>query len=106
VARRGRRLWAVFHARARRYAAPAPRHRGAWRLNAPSPHLPPAAPNPAPARQVGWDVFSLHYELGAPLSSVFTPAALASYRRVARLQWRLLRAERSLGLAWRTLKVR
>jgi hypothetical protein len=51
-------------------------------------------------------VFSLHYELGAPLSSVFTPAALAAYRRVARLQWRLLRAERSLGLAWRTLKVR
>jgi hypothetical protein len=31
---------------------------------------------------------------------------MASYRRVARLQWRLVRAERALGLAWRTLKVR
>lgn len=73
----------------------------------------PAPPPPTHTRtynhtchqQVGWDVFSLHYELGAPLNSVFTPGSLSAYRRVAKLQWRLVRAERSLGLAWRTLKV-
>lgn len=59
----------------------------------------------AGAGESGWDVFSLHYELGPPLSSLFTPAALASYRRVSRLLWRLRRADRGLGVAWRTLKV-
>jgi hypothetical protein len=52
-----------------------------------------------------WDLFSLRYNLGQPLSSIFTPAAQAQYSRLSKLLWRLRRAERSLNDAWRTLKV-
>lgn len=52
-----------------------------------------------------WDLFSLRYKLGPPLNSVFTPGAQAQYARIAKLLWRLRRAERSLNDAWRQLKV-
>lgn len=52
-----------------------------------------------------WDLFSLRYQLGPPLSSIFTPAAQAQYNRLNKLLWRLRRAERSLNDAWRSLKV-
>ncbi|KAF8068410.1 GCP3 [Scenedesmus sp. PABB004] len=60
---------------------------------------------PAGEGETGWDVFSLHYALGPPLSSIFTPAAQASYSRLSRLLWTLRRVERSLGSAWHVLKV-
>jgi hypothetical protein len=52
-----------------------------------------------------WDLISLRYQLGQPLSSIFTPEAQAQYSRLSKLLWRLRRAERSLNDAWRTLKV-
>jgi hypothetical protein len=83
--------------------------------------------------ETGWDVFALQYEVSAvgggagggggsgrggrgggvgapstattsPLASVFTSEAMASYRRVGRLMWRLRRAERALADVWRALK--
>lgn len=70
-----------------------------------------AVPNGLPClftgdAETGWDVFSLHYQLGPPLSSIFTPAAQTSYSQLSRLLWLLRRTERSLGAAWHTLKVR
>lgn len=55
--------------------------------------------------EMGWDVFSLQYQLGAPLNSIFTPAAQTSYSRLSRLLWLMRRTERSLGTAWHLLKV-
>uniref|UniRef100_A0A383WQ52 Uncharacterized protein n=1 Tax=Tetradesmus obliquus TaxID=3088 RepID=A0A383WQ52_TETOB len=55
--------------------------------------------------ETGWDVFSLHYQLGPPLSSIFTPAAQTCYGQLSRLLWLMRRTERSLGSAWHTLKV-
>jgi hypothetical protein len=60
----------------------------------------------AGSTDIYWDLFSLRYNLGQPLSSIFTPAAQAQYSRLSKLLWRLRRAERSLNDAWRTLKVR
>jgi gamma-tubulin complex component 3 len=79
--------------------------------------------------ETGWDVFALEYAVWAaggagglgggggggggggasapsssPLASVFTAEAMASYRRVGRLMWRLRRAERALADVWRALK--
>lgn len=56
--------------------------------------------------ETGWDVFSLHYQLGPPLSSIFTPAAQTCYSQLSKLLWLMRRTERSLGSAWHTLKVR
>ena len=42
--------------------------------------------------------------LASPLAAVFTSEAMASYRRVGRLMWRLRRAERALADVWRALK--
>lgn len=61
---------------------------------------------PAGSTEIYWDLFSLRYKLGQPLSSIFTPEAQAHYNRLSKLLWRLRRAERSLNDAWRTLKVR
>ena len=59
----------------------------------------------AGGQETGWDVFALHYEVGAPLCSFFTATAMESYSRVSKLLWRLRRSERALCMAWRTLKV-
>jgi gamma-tubulin complex component 3 len=56
--------------------------------------------------ETGWDVFSLHYQLGPPLSSIFTPDAQKCYSQLSRLLWLMRRTERSLGTGWHTLKVR
>jgi hypothetical protein len=61
---------------------------------------------PAGGGETGWDVFSLHYQLGPPMSSIFTPAAQTCYSQLSRLLWLMRRTERSLGTAWHTLKVR
>jgi hypothetical protein len=60
----------------------------------------------AGSMDIYWDLVSLRYQLGQPLSSIFTPEAQAHYSRLSKLLWRLRRAERSLNDAWRTLKVR
>ncbi|CAN0528556.1 unnamed protein product, partial [Ectocarpus sp. 8 AP-2014] len=49
----------------------------------------------------GWDVFSLEYDVGAPISTVVTKEVLVEYRRVFHLLWRIKRAEWSLASAWR-----
>ncbi len=53
----------------------------------------------------GWDVFSLRYDLTAPLSTIFSAPVMAQYQRVFRLLWRLKRVEHGLGGAWTCLKV-
>jgi hypothetical protein len=65
-----------------------------------------AAAAAAGGGETGWDVFSLHYQLGPPLSSIFTPVAQTCYSQLSRLLWLMRRTERSLGTAWHTLKVR
>lgn len=72
--------------------------------------LPPrAVPRPAVCAAGStdkyWDLFSMSYNVGQPLASIFTPAAQAKYSRLSKLLWRLRRAERGLNDAWRTLKV-
>jgi hypothetical protein len=52
-----------------------------------------------------WDLFSMRYNLGQPLASIFTPEAQEKYNRLTKLLWRLRRAERALNDAWRILKV-
>eukprot|EP00899_Mesostigma_viride_P022858 jgi/Mesvir1/3757/Mv15031-RA.1 len=53
---------------------------------------------------LGWDVFSLEYTLGPPLSTVFTSAAMAKYLRVFNFLWRLKRVEHALAATWHTMK--
>eukprot|EP00878_Enallax_costatus_P017689 GHUV01018585.1.p1 GENE.GHUV01018585.1~~GHUV01018585.1.p1 ORF type:complete len:688 (+),score=234.63 GHUV01018585.1:858-2921(+) len=55
--------------------------------------------------ETGWDAFSLQYQLGPPLSSIFTSAAQSSYSRLSKLLWFMRRTENSLGQAWKLLKV-
>eukprot|EP00903_Cladosiphon_okamuranus_P012519 g11722.t2 len=52
-------------------------------------------------RETGWDVFSLEYNVGAPISTVVTKEVLMDYRKVFHLLWRIRRAEWSLASAWR-----
>ncbi|GIL90210.1 hypothetical protein Vretimale_16375 [Volvox reticuliferus] len=76
----------------------------------------------AGAGETGWDVFSLYYNpaaglpanvvtgaaastsiaatSGGPLSALFTNSAMQSYNRLARLLWRLKRAEHALSSTW------
>ncbi|GIL59524.1 hypothetical protein Vafri_14280 [Volvox africanus] len=76
----------------------------------------------AGAGETGWDIFSLYYNpaaglpanvatgaaastsiaatSGGPLSALFTNSALQSYNRLARLLWRLKRAEHALSSTW------
>jgi len=49
----------------------------------------------------GWEVFSLDYKVGPPLSAVITPANLRSYRQVFHLLWRLKRGDFVLSKCWR-----
>lgn len=55
--------------------------------------------SPSPG-DVGWDVFTLHYELTPPLSSVVTPDAAAAYGRLFHFLFRLRRVEHALAGAW------
>jgi hypothetical protein len=79
--------------------------------------------SPPAACETGWDVFSLSYNAAAglpaaaggaaaggggaipgpssgPLSALFTQAAMMSYNRLARLLWRIKRAEHALSATW------
>eukprot|EP00752_Nemacystus_decipiens_P006417 g5780.t2 len=52
-------------------------------------------------RETGWDVFSLEYIVGAPISTLVTKEVLMDYRKVFHLLWRIRRAEWRLASAWR-----
>ncbi|CAM9606481.1 unnamed protein product [Scytosiphon promiscuus] len=52
-------------------------------------------------QHTGWDVFSLEYHVGSPISTIISSAVLLEYRRVFHILWRIKRAEWSLASAWR-----
>ncbi|CAM9365158.1 unnamed protein product, partial [Hapterophycus canaliculatus] len=52
-------------------------------------------------RDTGWDVFSLEYHVGAPISTIISQEILVNYRTVFHILWRIKRAEWSLASAWR-----
>lgn len=62
---------------------------------------PPLSP---PVSELGWDVFSLQYQVRGPLATVFTPKAMSAYLRVFHLLWSLKRAEAALAGCWTTLQ--
>lgn len=49
---------------------------------------------------VGWDVFTLKYEVEEPISTVLDGAAMKAYLQIFRLLWALKRAEHSLNECW------
>jgi len=49
-------------------------------------------------------VFSLSYDVGAPLSTVLTPEAMMAYKRIFKLLWDVKHVEHSLSNAWHTMK--
>ncbi|CAD7701696.1 unnamed protein product, partial [Ostreobium quekettii] len=55
--------------------------------------------------EVGWDVFSLEYDVGMPVSAVIDASAMAAYQRVSRLLWKLKRAEHNLSEYYVTFEV-
>ncbi|KAF9597245.1 hypothetical protein IFM89_016386 [Coptis chinensis] len=52
----------------------------------------------------GWDVFSLEYDAGVPLNTVFTESVMARYLRIFNFLWKLRRVEHNLIGAWKTMK--
>ncbi|MEW5318927.1 MAG: hypothetical protein WDW38_010111 [Sanguina aurantia] len=54
--------------------------------------------------ELGWDVFSLQYQVRGPLATVFTPKAMSAYLRVFHLLWSLKRAEAALAGCWTSLQ--
>ncbi|KAL9259817.1 Gamma-tubulin complex component 3-like protein [Drosera capensis] len=52
----------------------------------------------------GWDVFSLEYEAGVPLNTVFTESVMARYLRIFNFLWKLRRVEHALIGTWKTMK--
>ena len=53
------------------------------------------------ANKDGWDIFSLGYEIDAPLTAVVHPEAMEKYNRVFTLLFRLKRIEWMLNNTWR-----
>jgi gamma-tubulin complex component 3 len=51
--------------------------------------------------RTGWDVFSLAYDITAPLTAVVHPEAMVQYRRVSSMLFRLKRIEHRLNWSWR-----
>merc|ERR1711935_307189 len=49
----------------------------------------------------GWDIFSLDYAIDGPLCCIVNSKALAEYRKIFHLLWRLKRIEWALNDAWR-----
>eukprot|EP01052_Picozoa_sp_SAG31_P002625 SAG31_NODE_94_length_26208_cov_6.281091_15_plen_663_part_00 len=49
----------------------------------------------------GWEVFSLVYDVLAPLNTIFTPAVMETYLRIFNFLWRLKRVEFVLNATWR-----
>ncbi|CAN4121418.1 unnamed protein product [Withania somnifera] len=52
----------------------------------------------------GWDVFSLEYDAGVPLNTVFTGSVMTRYIRVFNFLWKLRRVEHALTGTWKTMK--
>jgi hypothetical protein len=54
------------------------------------------------ANDKGWNVIALDYIVAPPLNAVITPAAVAKYKRVFGMMWRLQRLEHCLTRVWLT----
>lgn len=52
----------------------------------------------------GWDVFSLEYDAGVPLNTVFTESVMAMYLKIFNFLWKLRRVEHALISVWKTMK--
>lgn len=52
----------------------------------------------------GWDVFSLEYDAGVPLNTVFTESVMGRYLRIFNFLWKLRRVEHALINGWKTMK--
>ncbi|TMW82708.1 hypothetical protein EJD97_005251 [Solanum chilense] len=52
----------------------------------------------------GWDVFSLEYDAGVPLNTIFTESVMTRYIRVFNFLWKLRRVEHALTGTWKTMK--
>lgn len=52
----------------------------------------------------GWDVFSLEYDAGVPLNTIFTESVMARYLRIFNFLWKLRRVEHALIGTWKTMK--
>ena len=52
----------------------------------------------------GWDHLRVGYRVGAPLTTVLTPARMRDYAKISGLLLRLKRAELALGQIWQQLK--
>ncbi|KAG6622385.1 Gamma-tubulin complex component 3 [Phytophthora cinnamomi] len=48
----------------------------------------------------GWDIFSLHYNLQAPVNSVIPASSMLQYQQIFDFLWRLKRVEHSLSASW------
>ena len=48
----------------------------------------------------GWDVFSLHYKVKAPLNVIIHEGALTCYLQIFHFLWKLKRVEYSLSKGW------
>ncbi len=49
----------------------------------------------------GWEVFSLDYQVEAPISAIIHSKALDTYGRIFHLLWRIKRVEWSLAASWK-----
>jgi gamma-tubulin complex component 3 len=49
---------------------------------------------------VGWDVFSLDYNVKSPINVLFTKASVNKYLRLFNFLWRIKRVEHELTLTW------
>jgi hypothetical protein len=54
------------------------------------------------ANDKGWNVIALDYIVAPPLNAVITPTAVAKYKRVFGMMWRLQRLEHCLTRVWLT----
>lgn len=52
------------------------------------------------AADTGWDIFSLHYNLQAPVNSVIPASSMLQYQQIFDFLWRLKRVEHSLSASW------
>ncbi|KAJ1697843.1 hypothetical protein LUZ63_006355 [Rhynchospora breviuscula] len=52
----------------------------------------------------GWDVFSLEYDAGMPLDTVFTASVMKRYLKIFNYLWKLKRVEHALTTIWKTMK--
>ncbi|KAL7667746.1 hypothetical protein ACOME3_010446 [Neoechinorhynchus agilis] len=53
--------------------------------------------------ELGWDIFSLDYNITGPLLTVFPESTRLKYLRIFNFMWRLRRVEFTLGFLWKDL---